>query len=386
MMQGTPERLRRRLIGSGALIVVAVGTRQLYIHSAWLAIAYVAFFLCWTWLPLRYRSWRNDLILTAIAATGLLIAAQTPRLLPVATFLIVPLGAFLASHAPPTRWATLSLVGLAIVRVLMSPAGNLNLLGNLITMGGIYFGFYGARLRREARELDKRRLAELERAYAALQSTHEQLMKTTAEAAESRAREERLQIAADIHDGVGHRLTSLIIGLESMEIMLPKDAASAQKRLPGLVTTARQALQEVRQAVHATQDSDDEFGKDDFQQLIEAASRDGGWQADVHWEADPDRWTAPVRLTLFRVLQESLTNILRHAQARHVRIDFASKERSVTLRVADDGLLTHDLTPGFGLNQMRHRCQNLGGRLTWAPQGPHGLVVLAELPWEGDKA
>lgn len=221
---------------------------------------------------------------------------------------------------------------------------------------------------------------ELKAAYDELQATHRQLVETTHEVVGARAREERLQIAADIHDGVGHRLTSLIIGLESMEMMLPDDIDAAEQRLPALVTTARQALLEVRQAVHASQADDGEVDQDAFDQLMEAAARDGAWKLDVHWHADPAHWPPALRITLFRVLQESLTNTLRHAQATHVAVRIAAGDGEVALEVSDDGCLLGEVSPGFGLNHMQKRCQALGGMPTWSARAPHGFSVFARLP------
>lgn len=382
MTEAGSRRLRRQWLGTMALVVVAIAVRHVATHAPWLGIAYILFFILWLWIPIRFRTWRNDLILAGIAVAGLILAAVNPEWRSLAELSIFPIAAFLAHTAPPTPWAWLSILGLAVVRVAMTPHVTSNIAGQVVTLGGIFFGVYGSRIRREARELDRQRVAELEAAYAALQSTHQQLVETTQAAAEARAREERLQIAADIHDGVGHRLTSLIIGLESMEMMLPRDLEAAQERLPELVTTARQALSEVRQAVHASQEVDEEFNQDAFQQLVDDAARDGQWETEVRWRGDPVRWPASLRITLFRVLQESLTNILRHAQAVRVEIEVLEHAHAVTLRVEDDGVLAGALAPGFGLNQMQNRCRALGGTIAWTPRSPHGLVVTANLPLE----
>lgn len=389
MTEAGSRRLRRQWLVTMALTVTALAARHAAAHGPWLGVAYILFFIFWLWIPIRFRTWRNDLILAGIAVAGLTLAALNPEWRSLAEVLIFPIPGFLAHTAPtapPTPWAWLSVLGLAVARVAMTPHVTVNITGPVVTLGGIFFGVYGSRIRREARELDRQRMVELEAAYGELQATHQQLVETTQAAAEARAREERLQIAADIHDGVGHRLTSLIIGLESMEMMLPRDMKAAQERFPDLLTTARQALSEVRQAVHASQEADEQFNQDAFLQLVDDAGRDGQWETAVCWQGDPVRWPAPIRITLFRVPQESLTNILRHAQANRVEIEVLEHANAVTLHVEDDGVLAGGLAPGFGLNQMQNRCLALGGTLTWEPRSPHGLVVTANIPLEVEGA
>lgn len=380
MWDGKAGRLRRQGLGSLALIAVVLFARNPINQGFWLSMAYLIFYLVWLWLPWRFHTWRNDIILAAIAVSGLLIASRNPAWHSVTIMMLYPCAGLLARQVVPGVVPWITVLALMAVRYVLAPGDTVNSLANVVAVGGVYAGFYAGRVRREARELDRRRVQELKAAYDELQATHQQLVETTQEVMEARAREERLQIAADIHDGVGHRLTSLIIGLESMEMMLPDDVDAAEQRLPALVTTARQALLEVRQAVHASQADDGEVDQDAFDQLMQAAARDGAWKLDVHWHADPAQWPPALRITLFRVLQESLTNTLRHAQATHVDVRIAAGDGEVALEVSDDGCLLGEVSPGFGLNHMQKRCQALGGMLTWSARTPHGFTVCARLP------
>lgn len=379
-------RLRRQIIGTAVLIVAVFATRGLFHPVGWLWRSYDAVFIGWVWLPLRYRNWRPTLILIFVCMAALIAASTEFSVTPIVPWIAMICAVFLASCAPPLFWGALSLVGLAVTELLFVPLGpHQNVVADLMTLGGVYFGVLGARVRRESRRLDQARLVELEGAYRALSEAHQQLKETTAQVAESRAQEERLRIAADIHDGVGHRLTSLIIGLESIDVMLPDDVQTAKSHVPDLVTTARQALNDVREAVHASHTESGTFSRDTFDALVERAAHGAGWQAHIRWMAEPDNWPTSVRIALFRVVQEALTNILRHTRAHHVRLDFEDRPDAVTVRIQDDGELTSPLTPGFGLAQMRHRCQVLGGALTWDPHPPHGLTLQAVIPLEVKK-
>ncbi len=383
-MEDSAGRVRRQALGSLALIIVVLLTRHTVNQGFWLGMAYLAFYLGWLWLPERLHSGRNDLILAAVAVSGLLVATRNPEWQPVTIMMLYPCAGLLARRVVPGTWLGITGLGLMAVRYMLAPADTVSTLVNMVSVGGVYAGFYAGRIRREARDLDRRRVQEIKTAYDELHSTHQQLVETSQAMAEARAREERLQIAADIHDGVGHRLTSLVIGLESMEMMLPDDVDAAERRLPNLVTTARQALMEVRQAVHASQGDDGEMKRDGFDQLLEDAARDGDWSLTVEWRADPESWSPALRVTLFRVLQESLTNTLRHAHATQVAVRIVDGDGQVALQVSDDGVLIGAVLPGFGLNQMQKRCQALGGTLTWSVSRPHGLTIAACLPWKGE--
>lgn len=180
------------------------------------------------------------------------------------------------------------------------------------------------------------------------------------------------------HDGVGHRLTSLIIGLESLEMMIADDPATASNRVSELVETARWALQDVRQAVR---DRGDSPRAEDLDALIAGVRERAPLSIEVNWAVAPEGLPAPLRGTIFNVLQEALTNILRHAQAHHVRIHLAEESNQLRFEVADDGILQAVGVPGFGLTQMRQRCQAIGGALQLTANVPHGLSLSVTLPY-----
>jgi signal transduction histidine kinase len=269
---------------------------------------------------------------------------------------------------------------LAGIRVLMSPLTIGNIFAALVSVFGIYWGVYGIHLRREAQALDRQRMSQLESTYRQLQETHQRLIDTTQAVVESRAREARLETLADIHDGVGHRLTSLIIGLESLEMMLPDDPHTARTRVTDLVAIAREALQDVRQAVRARSYDPPDFDRQSFDRLIERVRHNGQMRIDAELPESINHWPDLTRMTLYHILQESLTNVLRHAKADRVRVTLRRQLASVILQVADNGILVQPLIPGFGLVRLRQRCEALGGELQLSVAHPHGLDLQATLP------
>ncbi len=260
--------------GSGALLLAAVISRHLAIHAGWFGAAWVLYYLIWLWLPTRIRTWPVNLLLGMVAALGLALASTLLHSSALTQNLLYPDAVFLAVQPGPGVWLWISGASLLAAGAFMTP-NSATMFSHLLTLSTLFAVAYLLHLRRRARELDRQRTEELRLAYKSLQSTHQQLVDATAAIAEARAREERLRIAADIHDGVGHRLTSLIVGLESLELMLDDDLEAARTRVPTLLTTARQALGEVREAVHARETSGDDWDRRTFDALVQAAAVDG---------------------------------------------------------------------------------------------------------------
>jgi len=93
-------------------------------------------------------------------------------------------------------------------------------------------------------------------------------------------------------------------------------------------------------------------------------------------------------IVLYRVLQEALTNIMKHAAATSVEIKLVTREERVILTVADNGCYQSaaGMTPGYGIKGMTTRCEEAGGALTCMQNGPHGLIVHAAIPLDKEEA
>lgn len=387
-MVGTAKILgyRREWIFTAVILLAAASMRGFVRPGEWLFFSYLSLYLGWVWTPSAYRTLRNSLIFTGVAVLALLWAGTDPAYRALAESLLLPFAGILGSRGTQSAWPVLALILLAATRFTMSPSDIGQVVGSIMAMVGIYLAVYAVRLRREAQALDRERVVQIETAYADLQATHQKLVSTTKEVMESRARQAQLEMLADIHDGVGHRLTSLIVGLEALEMMLPGDPEVASGRLPDLVSTARAALWEVRQAVRARSEEEVLLDASAFEALIAHASVSGSFATEVALDAEWESMPATVRRTLYRVLQEALTNVLRHAKATRVRVVLGSINLSTTLTVADDGILVGAIEPGFGLTHLRQRCEALGGNLHLRRVVRHGLVVEAVLPGEHERS
>jgi signal transduction histidine kinase len=121
-------------------------------------------------------------------------------------------------------------------------------------------------------------------------------------------------------------------------------------------------------------------GLDRLADLLDAAQA-AGLRVELSVDGDPRPLPVPVDLAAYRIIQEALTNVLRHAGARTVRLALTHEPAQLLIRVRDDGAAADPGSPrGTGIDGMRERARALSGRLSAAPHPEGGYEVRAELP------
>ncbi|WP_328908247.1 sensor histidine kinase [Streptomyces sp. NBC_00234] len=209
--------------------------------------------------------------------------------------------------------------------------------------------------------------------------------RTREETARRRADEERLHIARELHDSLVHQISIVKVQSEVAVHVARKRGEEVPEALLAIQQAAREATRELRATLEALRDDDKAppHGLDDVPELVERA-RMTGLDTALTIEGLRQDMPAAVDRTVYRIVQESLTNIARHAAATtaSVRIDYGPD--ALTVRVDDDGRATPSAasTPGVGLLGMRERVTALGGRLHAEPRTGGGFTVHAELPVE----
>jgi signal transduction histidine kinase len=195
---------------------------------------------------------------------------------------------------------------------------------------------------------------------------------------------ERRRLARELHDETGQALTSILLGLKPLEEALedhPAGAAAAELR--ELVVTA---LQDVRRlAVELRPKVLDDFGLvPALERLAESFGDQTGLRIEFHSRLrEQERLPSDVETALYRVVQESLTNILKHAQARSVSILLTRKAGTIAAVVEDDGLgfdPTRTRDGGVGLLGMRERLALLNGTIAIESGAGAGTTLVAEVP------
>jgi signal transduction histidine kinase len=226
---------------------------------------------------------------------------------------------------------------------------------------------------------------------AVLAATRAQLARE-AQNREERARrlaaEERLRIARELHDVVGHALATISVqagvGLHVLEQRpgQAREALTAIKRISddGL-TDVKSILGILRAGGPAGEEPRaPRRGLDRLADLIDTAEA-GGLRVELDVAGDPRPLPAPVDLAAYRIIQEALTNVLRHAGADTVRLTVEHGPSRLLVRVRDDGAATGaDTRDGHGIGGMRERAHALSGRFTASPHPDGGFEVCAELP------
>jgi signal transduction histidine kinase len=201
--------------------------------------------------------------------------------------------------------------------------------------------------------------------------------------------EERARIARELHDIVAHSVSIMVLQVGAIRHGLPASFADDKDALTGVERTGRGALAEMRRLLGAMRRDGDGVelaphpGVDRLDALVEDVGR-AGLPVRLHVAGDPFPLPRAIDLSVYRIVQEGLTNALKHAHASRVDVTFHYGPDELQIEVRDDGegLSTSDGL-GHGLVGIRERVKIYGGEMTAgaAPEG--GFVLGARLPLEG---
>jgi signal transduction histidine kinase len=209
--------------------------------------------------------------------------------------------------------------------------------------------------------------------------------RTREETARRRADEERLHIARELHDSLTHQISIIKVQSEAAVHVARRRGEQVPEALVAIQEAGREASRELRATLEALRDDSTTppRGLDDVPELVERASR-AGLDATLTIEGQRHDVPAAVGRTAYRIVQESLTNIARHASAATASVRIEYRPGALAIRVDDDGRATPGIvpTPGIGLLGMGERVNALGGRLRAEPGRERGFTVQAELPVE----
>ncbi|OLF12367.1 two-component sensor histidine kinase [Actinophytocola xinjiangensis] len=209
--------------------------------------------------------------------------------------------------------------------------------------------------------------------------------RTREETARRRADEQRLHIARELHDSLTHQISVVKIQAEVAVHLATRRGEPVPEALLAIREAGREAARELRATLEALRDDDPtpRHGLEHVPDLV-ARARTGGLDATLTIEGDREDVPASVDRTAYRIVQESLTNVARHADAASASVSIGYRPDALVIRVVDDGRATVDTAPepGVGLAGMRERVAALGGRLRAAPRDEGGFAVQAELPVE----
>jgi signal transduction histidine kinase len=229
------------------------------------------------------------------------------------------------------------------------------------------------RIGRYTRQLNERR-TESERLLVELRESRAALQRSAALA-------ERARLAREMHDVLAHSLSGLMLQLEGARLLATRDPVDP--RLPDTIERAhhlaRSGLAEARRAIGMLRDDElPELGS--IGDLTSGFERDTGVSCALAITGTEGELPAQARLTLYRVTQEALTNIRKHAKPETVHVRLDHEPTGTRLSVEDVGTAPAGAAgDGYGLTGMRERAELLGGTLTAAPT-EHGFRVELWIP------
>ncbi len=217
-----------------------------------------------------------------------------------------------------------------------------------------------------ARRLVASTMADLEKAHGRLATAHVLL-------SESSRSEERLRIARDLHDAIGHQLTALTLNLEVASHFAEGPIAEPVATSRDL---AREVLRDIREVVTQLRDPAADIVHE-LQRLAQVIT-----SPRTKVEVDPAIESVPteVRHVVLRVVQEAVTNAVRHSAAAHAWVSVRLRDDMVLITVRDDGVGVSDLEPGNGVSGMRERVEAIGGTVEWESEPGRGVTLSARVP------
>jgi signal transduction histidine kinase len=336
-------------------------------------------------VPLLWRR-RAPLAVLAAVVVGFAVAWPAERSTGGVTFAAV-FGLLIAvfsvgAYAQRARAVPVVAVAAAMVAAMLAADVRAGYLRPADAAGSLVFfavGFYAGELVR-VRHL--RALALEERATA--------LERERDERARAAVAEERTRMARELHDVLAHTLSTMVLQAGASRQVLRSDPATVEELLLSIERTGREALGEVRRLLGLLRASDDPSGLlaqptlASVHGLIQEAAK-AGLPVDLRVEGEPVALSPGLDLAAYRIVQEALTNALKHAGAARAEVVIRYGDHDLELAITDDGASARarpaDGRPaGHGLLGVQERVALYGGSMTAGPQAGGGYALRARLP------
>ncbi|WP_405164185.1 histidine kinase [Nocardia sp. NBC_01499] len=216
-----------------------------------------------------------------------------------------------------------------------------------------------------------------------------------AEEEERRIRaEERLRVSRDVHDLISHTLSMVAVRSGVARLLIDEQPGEARQALGAIETASRSALNELRRVLAQTREPgqlDDaaEPGLAEIPALVDGLRHDG-LIVEYHVTGVPVGYPALLQTTVYRIVQEALTNVVKHAHTARARIEIRQAAHELTVSISDEGPMAEAVGrpdgsgSGLGLIGMRERVSLFGGRFEAGPQPAGGFAVTAYFPIDED--
>jgi signal transduction histidine kinase len=204
------------------------------------------------------------------------------------------------------------------------------------------------------------------------------------QAAAQAAMAERLRIARELHDMVAHSIGVIAIQAGAGHRVFDASPAEARNALAAIEATSREALSGLRGMMTGLRRAEQAplepvHGLAELERLA-AITQDAGVQVELDWHGTREPLPADIDLSAFRIIQEAVTNVVRHAGTGQCRVSITRQDGELTIEVTDSGRGGDPSGTGYGIIGMRERAVLLGGDLSAGPRPGGGFRVAARLP------
>lgn len=230
--------------------------------------------------------------------------------------------------------------------------------------------------------------AKLENSQSALQQSQIELRALTARLLSAQD-EERRRISRDLHDDINQRLAMMVVELEAIERRYPAVPESLASRLRSLQDNVTELSEDLRYIAYQFHPSvlDDLGLSIALRRLVDDFATRTGVKATLHQEKTPRFIPQPVATCLYRIAQESLGNVAKHANATEVDVELSQKEDLLSLEIKDNGIgfnvLSQQANGSLGLVSMEERAHQVKGKLDLDSQVGHGTTICVKIPLVG---
>lgn len=245
---------------------------------------------------------------------------------------------------------------------------------SLITQVGVIFDYLGGNLRNINDQLE-------------IAMQRRQLAPKIIQAQE----EERRRIAREIHDGPAQSMANVVLRTEVCEKLIEVDQGAVQKELLELREMVKRSLQDVRRIIFDLRPMAlDDLGLiPAISRYLETLKERFDLDIEMYYSGTQQRLDSTIEVAIYRVIQEALQNILKHAQASHAKVSLENQNERLVVEVTDNGkgfnaeeYLNNPKPDSYGLLGMKERLEILGGQLYITSKQGEGTKILAIMPLE----
>lgn len=188
---------------------------------------------------------------------------------------------------------------------------------------------------------------------------------------------ERNRMAGEIHDTVGHQLTTALVQLEATSVIIDNDKEQAKRRLSIIKEQVKTSLNELRSSIRQLKDENYDDLSEILTDMFKKVKVTTG--IDIHTDLlSIDDIPENARKTIHRMIMEAITNAIKHGRCKNIWLVLRFEDGHISIKIENDGFIPEEINYGFGLNRMKERVEELDGMFMHGI-GKHGLFVSADI-------